>query len=67
MIVDFNLAKEYERQTSSHFTDSLTGLYNYGFFRALVDRKVKLSERHGGPFTLALINIDSFKNSRNHG
>ncbi len=60
MLLDFNLAKDYEEQTRGRFTDSLTGLYNYGFFRILIDREVKLSERHGGAFTLALINIDSF-------
>ena len=60
MLLDSNLARNYEEQTTGHFTDSLTGLYNYGFFRIIFDREVKLSERHGGPLTLALVNIDSF-------
>ena len=59
-LVDYNLAKDYEKHTSGHFTDSLTGLYNYGFFRLIVYREVKLSERHGAAFTLALIDIDLF-------
>ena len=49
---EFNCVKNYEKQTAGHFTDSLTGYYNYVFFRTIVDREVKLSERHGGPFTL---------------
>ena len=68
MLLDFDLAKDYEQQTSGHFKDSLTGLYNYGFFRILVDREGKLCERHGGAFTLALINIDSFDHyNKRHG
>ena len=67
MLLDLDLANDYKAQTSGHFTDSLTGLYNYGFFRILIDREAKLAERHGGTFTLALINIDSFDfyNKRN--
>lgn len=54
------LMEEYESGTGASFKDSLTNLFNYGFFRISLDREVKRSERHGGKFTLALIDMDSF-------
>lgn len=54
------LEELYKRETGAPFTDSLTGLFNHGFFQITLEREVKRSERHGEPFTLALIDIDSF-------
>lgn len=42
------------------FTDSLTGLFNHGFFQTVFSREIKLSNRYQRPFSLALIDIDSF-------
>ncbi|MBE9542343.1 MAG: GGDEF domain-containing protein, partial [Proteobacteria bacterium] len=59
-IMDLALEELYKRETGAPFTDSLTGLFNHGFFQITLEREVKRSERHGDPFTLALIDIDSF-------
>ena len=58
--MDLALEEHYIRQTGAPFTDSLTGLFNHGFFQITLEREVKRSERHGEPFSLALIDIDSF-------
>ena len=58
--MDLALEEQYIRQTGAPFTDSLTGLFNHGFFQITLEREVKRSERHGEPFSLALIDIDSF-------
>jgi len=58
--MDRQLMKNYERETGVPFTDSLTGLFNHGFFQISLDREVKKSKRYGDPFTLALIDLDSF-------
>ncbi len=54
------LMAEYEHEINSHFTDSLTGLFNHGFFQIALDREFKRSKRQMTPFTLALIDIDLF-------
>ncbi len=54
------LNTDYENQTKAPFTDSLTGLYNHGFFQIILDREINNSLRNGTPFTLAMIDIDSF-------
>ena len=58
--MDLALEELYKKETGAPFTDSLTGLFNHGFFQITLEREVKRSERHGEPFTLALIDIDSF-------
>jgi diguanylate cyclase (GGDEF)-like protein len=42
-------------------TDSLTGLYNRGAFDSLAKNTYKYYQRHKKPFTLAIIDIDHFK------
>jgi putative two-component system response regulator len=54
------LKADYEHETRASITDGLTGLYNHGFFQLALDSEVKRSRRNGVPFTLALIDIDSF-------
>jgi putative two-component system response regulator len=66
MLMETQLMKNYERDTGVPFTDSLTGLFNHGFFQISLDREVKRSKRHGDPFTLALIDIDSFSHYNKH-
>ncbi|MDY6844205.1 MAG: diguanylate cyclase [Thermodesulfobacteriota bacterium] len=58
--MDSQLTEVYEKETGAPFLDNLTELYNHGFFQISLDREVKRSERHGGVFTLALIDLDSF-------
>lgn len=54
------LEEEYKKQTNALFLDSLTGLFNHGFFQISLDREIERSLRYGSPFTLAIIDIDSF-------
>ena len=62
--MDSQLKVNYEKETGAPFTDSLTGLFNHGFFQISLNREVKRSERHGPPLALALIDIDSCNSSQ---
>jgi diguanylate cyclase (GGDEF)-like protein len=42
-------------------TDSLTGLYNYGFFVKALDREIHRAGRYGGCVTVVMFDIDHFK------
>lgn len=66
--MEMTLKQTYETETGVSVADNLTGLFNHGFFRFLLDREFARSERYGGPFSLALIDLDgfSFYNQR-HG
>ena len=54
------LMTEYEQEVGAPFIESLTGLFNHGFFQMALDREIKRSERQGKPFTLSLIDISGF-------
>jgi putative two-component system response regulator len=58
--MDSELISVYQETTGSEFTDSLTGLYNHGFFQLTFDRELKRSVRHGEPFTFGMVDVDSF-------
>ena len=60
MLKHDEIAADYEKEAGTNFTDSLTGLFNHGFFQISLDREIKRSERHRESFALALIDIDSF-------
>jgi len=49
---------DYETQTEAPFTDSLTGLYNYGLFMELLGRELKRFLRYAVPFSFAFIDVD---------
>lgn len=49
---------DYEMQAEAPFTDSLTGLYNYGFFVELLGRELKRFLRYAVPFSFAFIDVD---------
>ncbi len=42
-------------------TDGLTGLFNYRYFRTLLDREYKRAARYKRPLSLILLDIDYFK------
>lgn len=48
-------------------TDGLTGLYNYRYFRTVLEQEFKRALRYKRPFSLLMIDIDYFKyyNDRN--
>ncbi len=58
--MDNNLQIAYENGTGAPFTDSLTGLFNHGFFLITLENEIKRVKRYGTTFTLALIDVDSF-------
>lgn len=45
----------------SSLTDSLTGLFNFGYFMDCLDREISRVERYGGFVTLVMFDIDHFK------
>jgi diguanylate cyclase (GGDEF)-like protein len=57
-LVSLNLLAEAEKQS---MTDPLTGLYNRRSMDHLMEREVALSERHGNPLSLVMIDMDKFK------
>jgi putative two-component system response regulator len=62
------LRADYQKETDLPYEDSLTGLFNNGFFQVALDREVKRSQRHGRSFTVALIDVDAFSvYNRRHG
>ena len=64
--MNVDLKTDYENKTKASFTDCLTGLFNHGFFHLALDSEVKRSRRYGVPFTLALIDVDSFSSYNRH-
>lgn len=47
-------------------TDSLTGLYNRRHFFTVASQEFERSRRYGHSFTLAMIDLDNFKNINDH-
>ncbi|MCK4350968.1 MAG: GGDEF domain-containing protein, partial [Candidatus Krumholzibacteria bacterium] len=60
MIKSDQIVADYEKETGASLTDSLTGLFNHGFFQVSLEREIVRSERHRESFALVLIDIDSF-------
>jgi putative two-component system response regulator len=63
-LIDQSL-KLYEQEIKRPFTDSLTGLFSHGFFLVFLEQEVKRSKRYAVPFTLGIVNIDSFSSYNN--
>lgn len=57
-LMSLHLLSEAEKQS---MTDALTGLYNRRSMEQLLQREVALSERHGHPLSLVMIDMDKFK------
>ncbi len=60
MLNDAASIKRYEEEVDSPITDSLTGLFNHGFFSISLGMEIGRSMRYGEPVTLALFDIDAF-------
>ncbi|MBU4318166.1 MAG: diguanylate cyclase [Proteobacteria bacterium] len=58
--MDLEIAKKYKDGIGTPFADSLTGLFNHGFFQMYLENEVNRSNRSGDPFSVALIDVDSF-------
>jgi len=61
LAVAFDRAKLYERVTQWAVTDGLTGVANYRMHRDVLDRLILRSGETGRPFSLLLVDVDSFK------
>lgn len=55
------LTRERERFAMEAVTDELTGLLNRRAFNARLAEEVARAERHGTPFSLIMLDLDSFK------
>ena len=55
------LKTHYENALSSASVDSLTGLYNHGYFKKFLSLEIKRSLRQQYPVSLLMIDIDEFK------
>ena len=53
--------KVFEETRASAYRDELTGLHNFRFFQEYLKREMSCSERHGGYFSIAMGDIDNFK------
>ncbi len=54
-------AKQYEQMKHSADTDKLTGLYNRRYFMDVLEQETARSRRFGHPISVAMIDIDHFK------
>jgi diguanylate cyclase (GGDEF)-like protein len=55
------LRRHYEASEERASTDALTGLPNRRAFDAVLDAEIDVRRRHGGTFSIALIDLDRFK------
>ena len=51
----------YREAISASARDPLTGVNNRSSFRNVLDREVELSQRHGAPLSLIMLDVDRFK------
>lgn len=61
MLLYHKLVKLYRIKEQEAITDPLTGTFNYRFFRTQIERELMRSSRHQKPFSIAMIDIDNFK------
>jgi diguanylate cyclase (GGDEF)-like protein len=59
--IDISHAREHRDVTQQAETDGLTGLFNRRWFEDMLAREFQRSERHGREFSLALVDVDNFK------
>jgi two-component system cell cycle response regulator len=55
------LRSHYEKALSSAIVDSLTGVYNHGYFKKFMGIEIKRSLRQRYPVSLIMLDIDDFK------
>ena len=53
--------KVFEETRASAYRDEFTGLHNFRFFQEYLKWEMSRSERHGGYFSIAMGDIDNFK------
>jgi len=53
--------KVFEETQASAYRDQLTGLHNFRFFQEYIGWELNRCERHGGTFSIAMGDVDNFK------
>jgi diguanylate cyclase (GGDEF)-like protein len=61
LAVAISHARLFRQMEAQAITDSLTGLYNFRFFQASVDRELQIAERSNDPVSLILLDLDHLK------
>ena len=56
-----SLSRQVSRHRHRAITDSLTGLYNFGFFQERLELEVSRARETGDPIALAMFDLDHFK------
>lgn len=58
---DITERKEAEALRLISYTDQLTGLYNRHFLNSILDEEMERSDRYGHPLSIAMLDLDHFK------
>ena len=61
MLLYHKMVKLYRIKEQEAITDALTSVFNYRFFLSQIEREIVRSERHSKHFSVAMIDIDNFK------
>ncbi len=61
MLLYFKMMKLYRVKEQEAITDGLTNVFNYRYFQGQIEREIVRSDRHGKSFSVAMIDIDNFK------
>jgi diguanylate cyclase (GGDEF)-like protein len=61
MTLYHNLLRMLRIKEQEAVTDMQTGVYNYRYFQSQIEREIIRSERHGKIFSVAMIDVDNFK------
>jgi diguanylate cyclase (GGDEF)-like protein len=62
LAVAISHAQLFRQMEAQAITDSLTGLYNYRFFQATLDREMQIANRHNEVVSLIMLDLDRLKN-----
>jgi diguanylate cyclase (GGDEF)-like protein len=61
LAVAISHARLFHQMQTQAMTDSLTGLYNHGFFQARLEHELKLADRYQHQVSLILLDLDQLK------
>lgn len=61
MLLYHKMMKLYKIKEQEAITDALTNVFNYRYFQSQIEREIVRSDRHSKHFSVAMIDIDNFK------
>ena len=61
MLLYHKMMKLYRIKEQEAITDALTNVFNYRYFQSQIEREIVRSDRHSKHFSVAMIDIDNFK------